>query len=88
MVLHITFKPDPQTSKANYDEFYKVITSYRWVRLSESHWTIDTEERPKAVWQKLKTHIDRYDCLVMLPLDASSLSSQDLKALQWVLRGP
>ena len=87
-VLHITYKPNLETSKADYDGFYKAITSYRYMRLSESHWTIQTDEPPKAVWQKLKSYINAYDSLVMLPLDACSLSLQDLKALQWILSGP
>ena len=87
-VLHVTYKPGPQTSKANYDGLSRVLTSYPSFRLSESNWTIDTEEPPISVWQKLKSYIDSYDSLVMLPLEACPLSSQDLKALQWILSGP
>src|SRR5687768_3747849 len=57
-VLHITYKHDPQISKADYDGFYKVITSYQWRRLSDSNWTIDAEDPPQAIWQKFKRYID------------------------------
>jgi hypothetical protein len=87
-VLHITYNHNPQTSKAGYDGFYKVITSYQYRRLSQSHWTINTEESPQAVWQKLKQYIDPSDYLLMLPLDARLFSPQDGKALKWILSRP
>jgi hypothetical protein len=55
-VLHITYKRDRETCNADYDAFYRTITSYSSRRLSKSHWTINTEEPPQAVWQKLKQH--------------------------------
>jgi hypothetical protein len=87
--LHITYKRNLQTSKADYGGFYKVITSYHWARLSDSNWVINTDEPPKAVWQKLKRYIDPYDYLVMLPLEEpSSWRSQDHAALKWLLSQP
>jgi hypothetical protein len=71
-VLHITSKYDRETSKADHDGFYNVITSYGWARLSQSNWTIRTNEPPQAVWQKLSHCIDPNDYLVMLPLDTHS----------------
>lgn len=87
-VLHITYKHDPQTSKADYDGFYKVITSYQWARLSDSNWAINADEPAKAVWQKLKRYIDPDDYLVMLPLNPGPLSLQDERALQWLMAHP
>ena len=87
-VLHITYKYNPETSEADYDGFYKVITSYGWARLSQSNWTIKTNESPQAVWQKLKQYIDPSDYLVMLPLDARSFSPQEGKVLKWILSRP
>ena len=63
-VLHITYKRDGETSNTDYDAFYKTITSYPSRRLSKSHWMINTEESPQAVWQKLKQYIDPGDYLV------------------------
>ena len=77
-----------ETSKADYDGFYKVITSYGWASLSESNWTIKTNEPPQAVWQKLSHCIDPNDYLVMLPLDTRSFSPQDAKALNRILSRP
>ena len=71
-VLHITYRYNRETSKPDYDGFYKVITSYRCRRLSQSNWTIDMEEPPKAVWQKLERYIDLNDFFLMLPLDPMS----------------
>jgi hypothetical protein len=88
-VLLITYKHDPQMSKANYHSFYQVITSYRWARLSDSNWAITADEPPKAVWQKLKRYIDPDEYLMMLPLEEpSSWSSQDQAALRWLLSKP
>jgi hypothetical protein len=84
-VLHITYKYNRETSKADYDGFYNVVTSYQWARLSQSNWTIKTTEPPQAVRQKLSHCIDPDDCLVMLPLDLRSFSPQDGKALKWIL---
>ena len=88
-VLLITHKSNPQTSKVDYDGFYNVIRSYQWGRVSESNWAINTDDPPKAVWQKLKRYIDPHDYLVMLPLEEpSSWTSQDHAALKWLLSPP
>jgi len=87
-VLHITYKRDRETSNADYDNFYRTITSYRARRLSTSHWTIRTEEPADAVWQKLKCHINPNDYLLMLPLDPSSFSPKDQTLLSWLAAGP
>jgi hypothetical protein len=42
----------------------------------------------KFVWQKLNPYIDADDYFVMLPLDRSLLTSQDWKALKWLLARP
>ena len=86
-VLHITYKR-PETSKADCEGFYKAINSYRYIRLSESNWAVYTDEAPTAVWQKVKRYTDPDEYLVMLPLEAPSWSSQDAKALQWILYRP
>jgi hypothetical protein len=87
-VLHITYTHNPQTSKAGYDGFYKVITTYQYRRLSKSHWTIDTEESPHAVWQKLKQYIDPSDYFLMMPLDPTWFSAKDRTVLSWLAAGP
>ena len=86
-VLHITYKR-PETSKAEFEGFYKAINSYRYIRLSESNWAVYTDEAPTAVWQKVMRYTDPDEYLVMLPLEAPSWSSQDAKALQWILSRP
>jgi hypothetical protein len=89
VVLLVTHKYNPQTSKADYDGFYNFIRSYHWGRVSESNWAIITEEPPKAVWQKLNRYIDSDDYLVMLPLEEpSSWTSQDHAAVKWLLSQP
>jgi hypothetical protein len=86
-VLHITYKRDRETSNADYDNFYKTITSYRSRRLSTSHWTIHTDEPSETVWQKLKCHIHPNDYLLMLPLDPSGFSPKDQTLLGWLAAG-
>jgi hypothetical protein len=87
-VLHITYQPNADTDNAAYEGFCNVVKSYQSIRLSKSNWAINTEEPPKAVWQKLKRYIEPHDYVVMLPLDARLLTSRDQKILQWVLARP
>lgn len=87
-VLHITYKPNPDTAAAAYEGFCNVLKSYCFIRLSESNWVIHTEEPPKTVWQKLKRNSYQDEYLVMLPLDVRLWTSQDRKALQWILVRP
>ena len=84
-ILHITYKYNPQTSRADHDGFYQVITSYRWARLSDSIWAITVVEPPIAVWQKLKSSIDPDDYLLMLTFKSSSWNLNDQKVLAWLL---
>jgi hypothetical protein len=87
-VLHITYKRAPETSTADYDAFYKTITSYPSRRLFKLHWMINTEESPQAVWQKLKQYIDPGDYFLMMPLDPIWFSAKDQTVLTWLAAGP
>jgi hypothetical protein len=87
-VMHITYKPNPDTADAAYEGFSQILKNYRSIRLSQSNWAIHIEEPPKAVWQKLKRYIYPDEYLVMFPLDASLWTSQDRKALQFILSRP
>jgi hypothetical protein len=87
-VLHITYKRDRETCNADNDAFYRTITSYPSRRLSKSHWMINTEESPQAVWQKLKQSIDPGDYFLMMPLDPSWFSAKDQTVLSWLAAGP
>jgi hypothetical protein len=87
-VLHITYKPNPETADAVYEGFCNVLKSYRSIRLSQPNWAIHTDEPPKDVWQKLKRYTNLHEYLVMFPLDARLWTSQDQKALQWILARP
>ena len=87
-VLHITYKPNPDTPNGAYEGFCKLLNNYRSIRLSRSNWAIHTEEPPKAVWQKLKRYTEPDEYLVMFPLDARLWTSEDRKALQFILGRP
>jgi hypothetical protein len=87
-VLLITYKYNPETSKADYDGFYEVIRTYRWTKLSESNYAIAADEPAKAIWQKLKAYIDPDDYLIMLTFKASSWNLKDQKVLAWLLQRP
>jgi hypothetical protein len=87
-VLHVTYQPTADIDAAAYDRFCDVLKSYQSIRLSKSNWAINTNEPPKALWQKLKCHIKPHDYFVMFPLDASLLTAQDQRILQWVLARP
>jgi hypothetical protein len=87
-VLHITYESNYDNNNGAYEGFRNVLKSYQSMRLSKSNWAINTDEPPKAVWQKLKCHIKPHDYFVMFPLDASLLTAQDQRILQWVLARP
>jgi hypothetical protein len=87
-VLHITYESNSDNKNGAYEGFSNVLKSYPSIRLSKSNWAINTEEPPKAIWQKLKCHIQPHDYFVMFPLDASLLTAQDQRILQWVLARP
>jgi hypothetical protein len=87
-VLHITYESNSDNNDGEYEGFCNVLKSYQSVRLSKSNWAINTEEPPKAVWQKLKCHTKPHDYFVMFPLDATLLTPQDQRILQWVLARP
>jgi hypothetical protein len=87
-VLHVTYKPNTDTDNVAYKGFCDIAKSYRSIRLSESNWAINIEEPPKIFWQKLKRLTKPDDYLVMFPLDASLLTAQDQRILQWILARP
>lgn len=51
-----------------YDEFYEVIKSYTWVRLSESSYGVDTTDTPAQVYDKLSPHLDENDRVYVITL--------------------
>jgi hypothetical protein len=87
-VLHITYQPHAGTDSAAYHAFCNLVESYQSMRLAKSNWAINTDEPPKAVWQKLKSLIKPIDYVVMFPLDARLLTAQDQRILQWILARP
>ena len=87
-VLHITYQPDADIDSAAYERLCNLLESYQSMKLSKSNWAINTDEPPKAVWQRLKSFIKPDDYFVMLPLDVRSLSSQDTRILGWILAWP
>jgi hypothetical protein len=87
-VLHITYQSDAGIDSAAYECFCDLLKSYQSMRLSKSNWAINTDELPKAVWQKLKSHIKPRDYVVMFPLDARLLTPKDKRILGWILARP
>jgi hypothetical protein len=87
-VLLITYKYDAERSKADHKAFHEVITSYLWVKLSESNYAMTADEPARNVWQKLKAHIDPDDYLVMLTFKSGTWSLRDQKVLAWLSEQP
>jgi hypothetical protein len=87
-VLLITYKYNPETSKADHKGFYEVIRSFRWVKLSEFNYAITADEPAKTVWQKLNAHIDPDDYLVMLVFKSGTWGLKDQKVLAWLSDQP
>jgi hypothetical protein len=87
-VLHITYQPHTYTDNAAYEAFCDVLKGHQSLRLSKSNWAINTDQPPKAVWQKLKHHIKTHHYVVIFPLDARLLSPKDKRILEWILARP
>jgi CRISPR-associated endonuclease Cas2 len=51
-----------------YDDFYDIIKSYGYARLSESSYAIATNESTKTVYDKLAPYIDKNDKLFVMGL--------------------
>jgi CRISPR-associated endonuclease Cas2 len=78
-------------SRHDYREFYKVIKSYDWVRLSDSAYALNTEAGPQEVWSRLRPHTDDDDdvLVVTLTLPFSGVHRTDtIRWLQSRLRRP
>jgi hypothetical protein len=86
-VLHITYKSNPDNADAADEGFCNVLKSYRSIRRL-NQLAINTDEPPKAVWQKLTRYTEPDEYLLMFPLDARLWTSEDRKALQWILSRP
>ena len=57
-VLLITY--DLKKPGQDYTDFHKFIKSYgAWARLSESSYTVQTDEDPSTVYNKLAPHMDK-----------------------------
>jgi hypothetical protein len=68
----------------DYKEFYDVIKSYSWARLSESSYAIDTEESPKTVYDKLSPYIDVNDQVFIIGLRPSWYGHASEQLYQWL----
>jgi len=52
----------------SYEGLLQEIMKYDWARLSESSYVVDTEIRPKQLFEKLRPHIDDNDNLAVIHL--------------------
>ena len=87
-VLLISYRYNPETSRADCEGFFGVIRSYRWTKLSESNYAVNADESAQAIWRKLKAKIDPDDYLVMLTFKTSCWNLKDQKVLAWLLERP
>ncbi len=58
-VLLVTY--DLKKPGQDYSDFYKVIKSYGWAKLSESSYAISTDKSPTTIYNELAPHIDKND---------------------------
>ncbi len=64
--LLITY--DLNTPGQDYADFYKIIKTYPWAKLSESSYAVSTTDAPAVVFDKLFPHIDNNDRLFVILL--------------------
>lgn len=52
----------------NYENLYKAIKDISgvWCHLMTSHWLVQTSLPPQQVWERLATHIDKNDNLLVI----------------------
>jgi len=68
----------------DYSDFYNVIKSYSWAKLSESSYAIATTETPEAVYDKLSPHIDKGDQVFIVGLVANWFGFGPEDIYQWL----
>lgn len=66
-VILVTY--DLSTPGQDYKNFYEIIKSYPWAKLSESSYAISTSKTVKTVFEDIKQHIDQNDQLYVIKLD-------------------
>ena len=73
-------------SSHDYREFYKVLKSYDWVRLSDSAYAIKTEARPDQVWSRLKPNTDADDDVLVVTLTFPLAGVHRTDTIRWIQR--
>jgi CRISPR-associated endonuclease Cas2 len=71
-------------STRDYREFYKIIKSYDWVRLSDSTYAIKTEAGPHQVWSRLKPHTDPDDDVLVVTLTFPFAGVHRTDTIRWM----
>lgn len=84
-VLLVTYDLNKEgTSKADYNEFYKVRDTYDYLKLSESSYALYTNDTPQAVWQKLQPHTDKDDTVLVIHLRPSYSGQGSQVQVDWL----
>ena len=68
----------------DYSDFYKIIKSYSWARLSESSYAIATTEIPKSIYEKPTPHIDKNDQVYLITLTSPYWGSEPQEVNDWL----
>ena len=71
-------------STRDYREFYKIIKSYDWVRLSDSAYALNTEAGPHDVWSRLRPHTDDDDNVLVVTLASPFAGFHRTGTIQWI----
>jgi CRISPR-associated endonuclease Cas2 len=73
-------------STRDYREFYKIIKSYDWARLSDSAYALNTEEGPHQVWSRLRPHTDADDDVLVVTLALPFAGVHRTGTIRWIQR--
>lgn len=71
-------------STRDYREFYKIIKSYDWARLSDSAYALNTKEGPHEVWSRLRPHTDADDDVLVVTLALPFAGVHRSGTIRWI----
>lgn len=80
----ITYDLDKETTSEDYKSVLSYIKSHAWAQLSESSYAIETEKRPKTIYDELEGFLDKGDHLLVMTLTTPYHGYHGKKVVDWL----
>jgi len=76
---------DLKAPNRNYDGLYAEIKkSPKWWHFLESTWIVMTDEIPNQIWNRLVTHVDKNDYLIIIEARDNAQGWLPKEAWDWI----